>query len=416
MPAPPRNSLAAILAAHNKSLNSTNEQKRTQKSKQDDSATSSRSPTPSQGAVAPRAASSGVASVPHAHGSQLHSAREPPSSSSLTSKFSSKASPVTSASSATLSPAPKASTLSPPSNLPIHADQILTTSNGKQINVCQYNTTGEYILTGGVDRTIRLWNPETKFCIKEYQNHGWEVLDIAVSPENGKFASCGGDKQVYLWDVMSGTTIKRFSGHTQRVNTVDFNSEGTVLASGSYDTSIRLWDCRSHLRAPIQVLEEAKDSVTSIRISGSDILAGCVDGTIRIYDIRMGTLVTDHIFEPVTSVCFSADGNCVLASSLDNTIRLMDRSNGGLLNAYKGHRNDQYKIRSCLSNTDAHVISGSEDGRIFFWDLVEGQVVHQMEAHSKIVSSIAYHPKADRMCSASVDGSIRTWSAIPSPA
>ncbi|KAF9161158.1 WD repeat-containing protein 83, partial [Actinomortierella ambigua] len=172
----------------------------------------------------------------------------------------------------------------------------------------------------------------------------------------------------------------------------------------------------SHLRAPIQVLEEAKDSVTSISISGSDVLAGCVDGTIRIYDIRMGTLVTDHIFEPITSVCFSADGNCVLASSLDNTIRLMDRSNGRLLNAYKGHRNDQYKIRSCLSNSDAYVISGSEDGKIYFWDLVDGKVVHQMEAHSKIVSSIAYHPKTDKMCSASVDGSIRTWSAVPSPA
>lgn len=60
-----------------------------------------------------------------------------------------------------------------------------------------------------------------------------------------------------------------------------------------------------------------------------------------------------------------------MASSLDDTIRLMDRANGGLLNAYKGHKNHQYKIRSCLSNSDAHVISGSEDGKIYMWDLIE---------------------------------------------
>ena len=60
-----------------------------------------------------------------------------------------------------------------------------------------------------------------------------------------------------------------------------------------------------------------------------------------------------------------------MASSLDDTIRLMDRANGGLLNAYKGHKNHQYKIRSCLSNSDAHVISGSEDGKIYMWDLME---------------------------------------------
>ncbi|KAI1313461.1 WD repeat-containing protein 83 [Mortierella claussenii] len=297
--------------------------------------------------------------------------------------------------------------------LPIFEDQIVSDATGSQINACQYNSTGEYILTGGVDRTIRLWNPATRFCIKTYEVHGYEVLDLAVSVDNGKFASCGGDKTVFLWDVMSGMTLRRFAGHTQRVNAIDFNEEGTVLASGSYDATIRLWDCRSQLKAPIQIFEEPKDSVTSIEIKGSDLLAGCVDGTIRIYDIRMGSLITDQIFEPITSVSFSADGNCVLASSLDDTVRLMDRVNGGLLNAYKGHKNSKYKIRSCLSNSDAHVISGSEDGRIFIWDLMEGNVVHKIEAHSKIVSAIAYHPTEDRMCSASVDGSVKTWSSQP---
>ncbi|KAF9918987.1 WD repeat-containing protein 83 [Lobosporangium transversale] len=300
--------------------------------------------------------------------------------------------------------------------LPIFQDQVVSDATGTQINACQYNSTGEYILTGGVDRTVRLWNPDTRFCIKSYEAHGWEVLDLAISPENGKFASCGGDKTVFLWDVMSGMTIRRFTGHTQRVNTVDFNDEGTVLVSGSYDATIRLWDCRSNLRAPIQILEEPKDSVTSIELKGSDLLAGCVDGSIRIYDIRKGSLITDQIFEPITSVAFSSDGNCVLASSLDDTVRLMDRDNGTLLNAYKGHKNNQYKIRSCLDNSDAHVISGSEDGKIFIWDLMEGAIIHEIDAHSKIVSAIAYHPTQDRMCSASVDGSIKTWTSQPATA
>ena len=38
---------------------------------------------------------------------------------------------------------------------------------------------------------------------------------------------------------------------------------------------------------------------------------------------------------------------------------------------YTGHRNKDYKLDSVLSHTDGHVVSGSEDGRIFFWDLVE---------------------------------------------
>ena len=39
--------------------------------------------------------------------------------------------------------------------------------------------------------------------------------------------------------------------------------------------------------------------------------------------------------------------------------------------SYKGHKNSDYKLDSCLSHDDAHVVSGSEDGRVCFWDLVE---------------------------------------------
>ncbi|KAG0305749.1 WD repeat-containing protein 83 [Dissophora globulifera] len=397
-------SLAATLAAHRGSTdNSGSSNKKTQQS-----ARKAGGAGPAEGAGGN---SSGVLSLPSSIPTSATSlSTAAPPRSSVLQRLLKQTGPSSSASSTN-----QKSSIPLPLSLPIYEDQIVSDATGAQINACQYNTTGEYILTGGVDRTVRLWNPETRFCIKTYEAHGWEVLDLAISPENGKFASCGGDKTVFLWDVLSGMTIRRFSGHTQRINAVDFDDSGSLLASGSYDATIRLWDCRSQLRAPIQVLEEPKDSVTSIQIQGSNLLAGCVDGSIRIYDIRMGKLTTDNIFEPVTSVSFSKDGNCVLASSLDDTVRLMDLSNGSLLNAYKGHKNSQYKIRSCLSNSDAFVLSGSEDGKIFIWDLIEGEVVHQIEAHSKIVSSIAYHPKEDKMCSASVDGSIKTWTSQPNP-
>lgn len=75
--------------------------------------------------------------------------------------------------------------------------------------------------------------------------------------------------------------------------------------------------------------------------------------------------------DPVTSATFSGDGNCILTSCLDSKIRLFDKENGELLNEYKGHKNTSYKIESCLSNSDSHVVSGDEDGKVFFWELVE---------------------------------------------
>jgi mitogen-activated protein kinase organizer 1 len=66
------------------------------------------------------------------------------------------------------------------------------------VHVVKYNTDGQYCLTGGQDRTINLWNPNSGAKIKSYEAHGWEVLDIAVSEDNARFASVGGDKAVYF--------------------------------------------------------------------------------------------------------------------------------------------------------------------------------------------------------------------------
>ncbi|KAG9287718.1 hypothetical protein G9A89_004121 [Geosiphon pyriformis] len=295
------------------------------------------------------------------------------------------------------------------SPFPVKCSLVFASHTGP-VHYARYNSTGEYVLTGGQDRTVKLWNPESGLCIKTYEGHGKEVLGVSITQDHSRFASCGGDRQVFMFDVTTARTIRRFEGHQHRVNTVDFNQEGTVIASGSYDSTVRLWDCRGNSRLPIQILEEAKDSVASLQVSQYEIVTGSVDGNIRIYDLRVGALLQDLISHPVTSVCFSGDGNCVLASSLDSTIRLMDKDNGGLLNEFKGHKNSLYKIQSCLSNYDLHVISGSEDGRIYIWDLLEGKLLSTIkEAHGGVITCVAHHPRQPMMVSTSVDGTAKVW-------
>jgi WD40 repeat protein len=94
----------------------------------------------------------------------------------------------------------------------------------------------------------------------------------------------------------------------------------------------------------------------------------------------------------ITSVRMSKDRNCILVSSTDDTLRLMDKANGTLLNEYdwsirhllnlrqpkltvffryKGHHHTDYRLRSAFSNDDAYVLSGSEDNKMYIWDLLE---------------------------------------------
>lgn len=95
-----------------------------------------------------------------------------------------------------------------------------------------------------------------------------------------------------------------------------------------------------------------------------------------------------------------------LVSTLDSTIRLFDRVNGQLLQSFKGHTNKEYRIRSCLGLNDAVVVSGSEDGNIYAWDLLEGRVIAKMEGmHAgKVASAVAWNGRSESWASAGGDG------------
>ncbi|KAJ3023487.1 WD repeat-containing protein 83 [Thoreauomyces humboldtii] len=303
-----------------------------------------------------------------------------------------------------------------PGNLPLPSAQLhCLKAHAGPVHAVRYSQDGNYILTAGSDRLVRLWSAQTGLAIKTYEAHGKAVLALAIPPagaDNSRFASASEDRSVFVWDVGTGHPIRRFQGHHHRVNCVAFNADANVVASGSYDASVRFWDCRAqNARLPIQIVGDAKDSVESVQIVAHEILTGSVDGSLRTYDMRMGDIVTDRVGHPITSASFSGDKNCILASSLDDTIRLFDKENGELLGSYTGHRNREYRISSTLSNTDAHVISGSEDGSIFMWDLVEGGLVRKLkDAHTKVVTCVAYHPVEARLVSGSTDGNVKIWS------
>ncbi|NXA57540.1 WDR83 protein, partial [Nothocercus julius] len=254
---------------------------------------------------------------------------------------------------------------------------------------------GNYCVTGGSDKTLKLWNPRKGTLLRSYLGHGYEVLDAAGSFDNSQLCSGSADKTVALWDVATGQVVRKFRGHagvsdagtpagwqprpgvtrchlsSQKVNSVQFNEEATVIVSGSIDSSVRCWDCRSRRPDAIQVLDEAKDGVSSVKVSDHEILAGSVDGRVRRYDLRAGELHSDYVGSPVTCVCFTKDGQCVLVASLAAPLRLLDKDTGEMLGEYSGHRSSACRLDCVLSERDVHVGCASEDGAVYFWDLVE---------------------------------------------
>jgi len=291
-----------------------------------------------------------------------------------------------------------------------YKEQSVMTGHVGPVFVVRFNRDGEYCLSGGKDRSVCLWNPKKGARIKEYKGeHAYEVLDIRVVGDNSKFASCGGDRAAYLWDVATGNIIRKFRSHEAKINVMDFNKDESVLICGSYDTTISCWDLRSNSYKPLQTITGFKDSVSGVVSTDDSIIASSVDGTLRQFDLRMGECVVDHVCRPITSLRLSTNKDCLLLGCLDSKIRLFDKASGEMLNSFKGHVNKDFPIGSLTTNTDAHVISGSEDNDVVIWDMIDAKMVHRLKGHSLPVCSVDYHPREQMLVSASFDGTIRSW-------
>ena len=85
------------------------------------------------------------------------------------------------------------------------------------VRAVRFNTDGDYVITCGSNKTIRLWtsviskelnNQKRPKLLTTYAGHGNEVLDARGSCDNGQIVSCGLDKAVILWDVGSGKVLR----------------------------------------------------------------------------------------------------------------------------------------------------------------------------------------------------------------
>jgi len=83
-----------------------------------------------------------------------------------------------------------------------------------------FEGTGTYLLTGGHDKKINLYNVNSSKPVATYTGHSWEVHDVSIASDGRTFLSGGVDKTLLLWDVTAKRVIRRFTGHQHLINAV----------------------------------------------------------------------------------------------------------------------------------------------------------------------------------------------------
>lgn len=164
---------------------------------------------------------------------------------------------------------------------------------------------GNLLVSASRDKTLRIWDVTTGYCVKTIRGHGDWVRDVSPSFDGRWLVSAGNDQTARLWDASSGEQKGVFSGHEHVIECVAIappaayihlaslaglkkppsaGSSAEFIATGSRDKAIKIWDARGTL---IKTLIGHDNWVRALvwHPGGKYLLSCSDDKTIRCWDL-----------------------------------------------------------------------------------------------------------------------------------
>jgi WD40 repeat protein len=205
-------------------------------------------------------------------------------------------------------------------------NKLMTLSgHDKAIWALSYSPDGTRIVSGGLDKTVRLWNADTGMEILTMRGHTDSpfmegsispVAAVAFCPHGKLIASGSYDYTVKIWNAVTGAEVLTIDKHSSLVNDVTFSPDGKRLASASSDRTIRICDVKTGNELLVLKGHEIEALSVAFSPDGKRIVSGSKDETIRIWDAETGTEVQRlSIGGSVWDLSFSPDGKTLAAAS-----------------------------------------------------------------------------------------------------
>jgi eukaryotic-like serine/threonine-protein kinase len=287
-------------------------------------------------------------------------------------------------------------------------------ANGKEVmSTRTFGLLGRLAVAAGSDR-LAVGSPNGDTALLESDGREHVVLtdrkafDLAFSPDGKLLATAEhkvkGLSRVILWNAASGERLHELAQGKGDFTALAFSPDGKYLAVA--EGSLTMFPTR------FKWLEPTKTSTGQ-----------------AIYIWRMDTRSLVHEFKAhehaVWKLAFTPDSKRLISAGgpykggAPGEIKVWDLPTKSEAFQLPGHRECIFSLAISPDGkrlaSGGGTFNGTNASDIILWNLDTQKKILSLKGHTAAVNDLAFSPTGDYLASASDDGSIRIWAAIPTP-
>ncbi|XP_041469450.1 uncharacterized protein LOC121419173 isoform X3 [Lytechinus variegatus] len=265
------------------------------------------------------------------------------------------------------------------------------------------------LITGSMDRTIRVWDIRSGKSIRRLTGHKGGIRCLQF--DETRIVSGSWDMSVMVWDVVRFELMAELTGHTGVVSCLQFNDR--LLVTGSHDRTLRIWsmidyECK-------HVIKHHSDAVTCLILEDNVVISGSFDRSLKVTDVNSGECLQNMTHEKqdrITTIqCLDDE---ILVGTLSGRFLIWNRTHSTLDRAYQALDSPIYKVVVLsVDDRETKILIASANGSIGEWVLESMTCVRILQGHRGPVRDIQVSNA--RVVSCSEDKTARIWDLSPPP-
>ena len=226
------------------------------------------------------------------------------------------------------------------------------------------------ILTASVDKTTKLWHVNEAACLRTF-SHPDFVTSVRFHPVNLHWFATGcADGRVRLWDIPGTRILASSLVQHDMITAVAFTSDQKIIVGTLKGV------CRFYRYNPFnqQMPARGGGTVSIMNFGGSSNQSKGGSETVQPpgkleylaqVDVKDQRSSSSSSGSKITGLLVMSDDSLIVTSADSRLRRYLGYAQQC---KYKGLKATSTMIRASLSPCGQHLISGSEDGRVYIWD------------------------------------------------